>query len=146
MKHKIKKTKIRFGKDANTMLLRKLSVNFLKHGHLTTTKAKAKELKSFLDSLLNKVKEDSEVNKRIVFQVLQNKDTTKNLFTQMSDDAKKIQGSYLSIKPEKIRTSDGAPMVKVQWAHEFFKPVVEEKPKAEKKAAKPKAEKKEKSS
>lgn len=142
MKHKISKTKIRFGVDANNMLLRKLSVNFLAHGHITTTKAKAKVLKSYLDHVLNKVKVDSEANRKIVFKTLQSQAKVDQLFNGITEEAKKIEGSFLSIKPVKIRRSDSAPMVKVTWAHTFLKPaeeVIAKPPKAAKKPTTKKA-------
>lgn len=142
MKHKIRKVKIRGGKDANDMLVRKLSVNFLAHGHLTTTKAKAKVLKTFLDRLLNKVKEDTQSNRTMVYAVLQDKAKTNELFANMTDEAKKINGSFLSTKFDRIRTNDGSQMYKVSWAHEFMKPVVKEEP--AKKVKAPKAAKAEK--
>ncbi len=148
MKHKISKVKIRGGKDANDMLMRKLSYNFLKHGHLTTTHAKAKVLKSFLDRVLNKMTVDTQANKSIVFGVIRDEKMYKDLYSRMNEEMKNINGSFLKMEKVKIRTSDSAPMVKVSWAHEFLKPEVKEEPKAKKakaekpaRVAKPKAEK-----
>lgn len=153
MKHQIKKIKFRGGKDANTMLVRKMCSNFISHGTLTTTQAKAKMMKSVLDTLIAKTGERTEGNKNYMLRILADAKLVDRLFTQLGPKTKDIKGGYVTLRRDKIRMNDGSQMVQVTWAHDLgalLKTVEEPKKdtktvKALKPAAKAKPEKKEKS-
>ena len=57
MNKRIKKIKIRKGKDATESVVRKLVVNFITHGKITTTVKRAKIIRSEIDRLVHKAKD-----------------------------------------------------------------------------------------
>ncbi|MCX7996357.1 MAG: bL17 family ribosomal protein [Patescibacteria group bacterium] len=119
MKHQIKKIKFRGGKDANKMLMRKLCVNFLSEGVLTTTEAKAKAVKSVLDKIIARAAKESESSRRFIQQQVGRRKLVDALITKVGPKVKEIQGGYVSLKRAHIRINDGSQMVTVRWAHEI---------------------------
>ncbi|PIV09468.1 hypothetical protein COS31_02165 [Candidatus Roizmanbacteria bacterium CG02_land_8_20_14_3_00_36_15] len=116
MRHRVKKIKFNYGRDANRMLLRKLSVNFLTKGKLTTTKAKIKSLKSFLEIVLNKAKEETEANKNFIWKRIGDKKIIRLLFKEIGPAIKKKTSGYLKLNNLGKRLSDGSEMVKIEWS------------------------------
>jgi len=98
------------------MLLRKLSVNFLTKGKLTTTKAKIKSLKSFLEIVLNKAKEETEANKNFIWKRIGDKKIIRLLFKEIGPAIKKKTSGYLKLNNLGKRLSDGSEMVKIEWS------------------------------
>lgn len=129
MRHRVKKIKFKGGIDAKKMILKKLTINFLTKGKITTTKAKAKALKSFLERVINKVKKETEANKNWLFKKLGNKQFVKILFKQIGPALKEKTSGYLKQISLGQRISDGAEMLKIEWSA----PVVLEKQKNKKK-------------
>lgn len=134
MKHLIKKIKFNDGKDANSMLMKKLCYNFFQSGKLVTTLAKAKAMKSLLDTLVAKTREESESNKRYMQRYVTDVKLRKALFEQVGKKASGIQGGYVRLVRDHIRPNDGAQMTRVEWAHDI---TLELKPKEEVKKAEP---------
>jgi large subunit ribosomal protein L17 len=140
MKHLIKKIKFNDGKDANSMLMKKLCYNFFQSGKLVTTQAKAKAMKSLLDILVAKSTEESESNKRYMQRYITDAKLRKALFEQVGKKAAGIQGGYVRLVREHIRRNDGSQMTRVEWAHDLSLDLkVKEEPKAAKKAPAKKA-------
>lgn len=129
MRHKVKKIKVKFGKDANKMLMRKLLKNFLKEGKIITTNTKAKLLKSFIDRIVFRVREDNEKNRRYIMKHIGNDKKLINfLFKNVGETFKDIIGGYVKVKRLIERSSDGSLMVQVNWS----KPVLLDNDKKEK--------------
>ena len=133
MKHRATKIKFRAGKDANKMLMRKLAVNFLAHGKLTTTEKKAKVLKTHLEKLVEKTKTRTEANKNYLLSNLASPSLVERMFIQVGSAVNGRVGGYVRVEKLHNRLSDGASMAKVTWAM----PVVMEEPKAVKTVEKP---------
>ncbi len=115
MRHQIKKTKFKKGYDAKRMLLRKLSVNFLKRDSLLTTIKKAKILKTHLEKLLSKTKIETEANKNYLLRLLGNQKLVKYLFKNVGPIIRDLTGGYVKIIKENYRDSDGSLMARVEW-------------------------------
>lgn len=144
MKHLIKKIKFNDGKDANSMLMKKLCYNFFQSGKLVTTQAKAKAMKSLLDTLVSKSREESESNKRYLQRYITDAKIRKALFEQVGKKAAGINGGYVRLVRQHERANDGAQMTRVEWAHDLTLELkAKEEPKkaakAEKKVTKPAA-------
>lgn len=129
MKHRVKKIKFKQGKDANKMLLRKLAVNFLTKGKITTTKSKARSLISFLERIITKSKQETEANKNFLFKKFGDRKIVKLLFKEIGLAVKGKSSGYLKQTFLGKRISDGTEMVKIDWTV----PVVLEKKLKEKK-------------
>ncbi len=117
MNHQSHKTRFGNGRDADRMLMRKLCYNFLRSGKLTTTYPKAKALKTHLDKLVSRLSDTTESNKKYVAQRVLDARMQKDLFVQLADHAQKINGGYVSIERGLPRSSDGAVMATLTWAH-----------------------------
>lgn len=125
MYHRVKKIKFRQGKDANKMLVKKLSINFLAKGRITTTLKKVKVLKGIIEKLVEKAKEQSEANKNYLKQYVTDKQTMKFLFETVGPALKKTIGGYVKVVRLGRRDSDGAEVARLEWAY----PIVIETPK-----------------
>lgn len=125
MRHSVKKIKFSQGKGANDMLMKKLAINFLEKGKLTTTKAKAKALISYLEKLLTKTKEESEANKNVLLKRFGNRPIVHRLFKEIGPVLKVKNSGFLKSTNLGQRISDGSEQVKVEWTV----PIVIEKPK-----------------
>ncbi|OGK17175.1 50S ribosomal protein L17 [Candidatus Roizmanbacteria bacterium RIFCSPHIGHO2_01_FULL_39_12c] len=117
MRHKVKKIKFKFGKDANKMLLRKLTRNFVTHGKIRTTLAKAKVLKSAVERLVEKTKVRSEANKNYLLKTLNDNKLVRRMFDQVGGALKDKVGGYVKIVRLGARQSDGAETAAVKWVY-----------------------------
>lgn len=124
MYHRIKKIKFRAGSDANQMLVKKLFLNFLKNGKITTTLKKTKVLKSVIERLVEKAKIQNEANKNYLMHYITDAKMTKFLFETVGPAIKKIAGGYVRIVRLGARESDGTEIARLEWAYPI---VIEEK-------------------
>ncbi len=124
MRHRIKKTKFKWGQDANKMLLRKLLINFFTRGKVETTLPKAKVLKSLIEKMANKAKEKTESNKNYLLKNIGRPEMVRMLFDQVGPVLKEKTGGYVRIIRLGQRISDGAEMARIEWVY----PVVVTKP------------------
>ncbi|MCX7880929.1 MAG: 50S ribosomal protein L17 [Patescibacteria group bacterium] len=98
------------------MLFKKLAFNFLTKGKLTTTLAKAKVLKSYLEKLLEKTKELTGANKNFLLKkIIPKKRLINALFTQVGPAIKEKKGGYLRLIKLGRRMGDGAEMARIEW-------------------------------
>ena len=121
MVHPTKKAKFRLGKDSDSMLLKKLLVNFLKHGSLTTTFKKAKVTKIFVERVVEKAKNKTESNKNYLLKAVGNKETILYLFDEVGPSLKEKKGGYVRLLKLMERQSDGAPQGKLEWVYPIVK-------------------------
>lgn len=128
MRHRVKKIKFRAGKDANKMLLRKLTKNFIAKGKIVTTVKKAKVLKTVLDRLIGKTRVDSKANRRYLLERLGDKVLVSRLFSHVGPSLKNLQSGFVRISRLGIRLTDGSVMAKLEWSIPI---VLEEKTKKE---------------
>lgn len=135
MKHSIKKIKIRGGKDANKMLVRKLAMNFLISSKIVTTEKKARVLKSFMDKIITKAKYRTEANKNVLLQYFPKNNVVEELFTQVSATFADRSGGYVRVIKLNQRANDGAMMTQVEWVEPITFNFVKKVEKATKKSA-----------
>jgi len=77
---------------------------------ISTTLAKAKELRKYVEPLLTKAKTDSTHSRRIVFSYLQNKDSMKALFGDVAAKIANRPGGYTRILKTGTRLGDNSSM------------------------------------
>lgn len=107
--------RFRGGRDANKMLMRKLAVNFFVKGKITTTKAKAKTLKSYLEKIVTKTKKKTQANQRFMYKNFGSHQIVKLLFEKIGPAVKEKTSGYFKISFLGPRLSDGSEMVKLDW-------------------------------
>lgn len=77
---------------------------------ISTTVAKAKELRKYVEPLINKTKADSTHSRRTVFSYLQNKESVKELFDEVANKVATRPGGYTRIIKTGARFGDNAEM------------------------------------
>jgi large subunit ribosomal protein L17 len=122
MYHRVKKIKFKGGYDATRMLIKKISYNFLTKGKIETTLVRAKALKPKIESLVEKMKEENEKNKKFFINYFGKRNLTPLFFKVIGPIFKEVKGGYVRIIKLGKRDSDGADIAKVEWT----KPVVYE--------------------
>lgn len=124
MRHGVSKIKVRAGKDANKMLVRKLTRGFLLAGNLKTTLKKAKMIKSVIDNLVSKTKAETTANRNYIMSKVNDKKLTDRLFSEVGPAVKNVVGGYVKLVRLGVRLSDGSEIAQLKWAY----PVIKEKP------------------
>jgi len=117
--------------DHRAALLSNLASSLIEHKRITTTLAKAKALKKYVEPLITKAKNDTTNSRRVVFRYLQNKEAVKELFGAVITKVGDRPGGYTRIIKLGVRQGDAAPIA-------FIEPVdfdenMAKAPKAEKK-------------
>ena len=124
---------------------RNMVSSLFKYERITTTKAKAKEVRRTAEKMVTRAKEDTVHNRRIIARDIKDKAILAKLFTDISPRFKERNGGYTRILKLGRRNNDAAEMVLlelVERAEEKSKKRAEKK--AEKAAKAEKAEKTEK--
>jgi len=96
-------------------LLANLAVSLIMHKRITTTLAKAKELRKYLEPLVTKSKTDSTHSRRTVFSYLRNKEAVTELFREISGKIADRPGGYLRIIKLGNRQGDNAEMAMIEF-------------------------------
>jgi large subunit ribosomal protein L17 len=91
-------------------LLSNMATSLIMHKRITTTLAKAKELRKFIEPLITKSKDDSTNSRRVVFSYLQSKDAVKELFGPVAEKVATRPGGYTRILKLMNRKGDNAEM------------------------------------
>ena len=91
-------------------MLSNMAVSLILHKRITTTLAKAKALKKYVEPLVTKCKQDTTNSRRVVFSYLQDKYAVTELFTTVAAKVGDRPGGYTRIIKTGFRASDNAPM------------------------------------
>jgi large subunit ribosomal protein L17 len=91
-------------------MLSNMAVSLIQHKKITTTLAKAKELRKFIEPLITKAKDDTTNSRRIVFSQLQNKEAVSLLFGEIAQRIGDRPGGYTRILKTGFRLGDAAQM------------------------------------
>lgn len=89
-------------------MLSNMASSLILHKRIETTVAKAKELRKFVEPILTRSKEDTDLNRRITFRDLQDKETMKELFGTVADKIANRPGGYTRIIKLGNRLGDNA--------------------------------------
>ncbi len=89
-------------------LLANMTISLIMHKRIFTTLAKAKALRSYAEPLINRAKNDSMANRRLVFSYLQNKYAVTELFREISQKIADRPGGYTRILKTGNRLGDNA--------------------------------------
>ena len=89
-------------------MLSNMAVSLIMHKRITTTLAKAKALKKYVEPLITKSKDDTTNSRRVVFSYLQDKDAIKELFKEVAEKVANRPGGYTRIIKLGTRKDDGA--------------------------------------
>ena len=91
-------------------MLSNMACSLIKHKRITTTLAKAKALKKYVEPLVTKSKNDTTNSRRVVFSYLQDKYVVTELFQEVAVKVGDRPGGYTRIIKTGFRASDAAEM------------------------------------
>jgi large subunit ribosomal protein L17 len=114
MRHRKKGKKMGRTAPHRKRTLQALSNALIENKQITTTIAKAKALRPFVEPLITRAKEDTEHNRRQVFRHLQNKEAISELFGEIADEVGDRPGGYTRIIKLGQRSGDGAELALVE--------------------------------
>ena len=96
-------------------LLSNMASSLILNKRITTTVAKAKELRKYVEPLITKAKADTTHSRRTVFSYLQNKESVKELFSTVASKTAERAGGYTRIiKMGDVRLGDNAEMCLIE--------------------------------
>ncbi len=95
-------------------MLSNMASSLILHKRLSTTVAKAKALRKYVEPLLTKSKNDTTHSRRTCFAYLQNKESVKELFDEVSTKVANRPGGYTRILKTGYRLGDNAEMCVIE--------------------------------
>ena len=112
-------------------MLSNMASSLILHKRITTTLAKDKALKKFVEPLITRSKVGDTNNRRVVFRYLQNKEAVKELFNVVAEKVGDRPGGYTRVIKLGTRQGDAAPIAFIELVD--FDENMAKAPKAEKK-------------
>lgn len=91
-------------------MLSNMACSLIMHKRISTTLAKAKALRIFVEPLLTRAKEDNMANRRFVFAELKQKEVVTELFNNVAEKIANRPGGYTRILRTGFRLGDAAEM------------------------------------
>ena len=100
--------------DHRRAMLANMAISLIMHKRITTTLAKAKALKKYVEPLITRAKDDSTNSRRVVFRYLQNKEALKELYGVVAEKIADRPGGYTRVIKLGSRLGDGADMAFIE--------------------------------
>lgn len=110
MRHNKKFNHLGRKKAHRDALLANMTISLIMRKRIFTTLAKAKALRMYAEPLINRAKDDSMSNRRLVFSYLQNKEAVTELFREVAQKIAERNGGYTRILKTGNRLGDNAKM------------------------------------
>lgn len=110
MRHNKKFNHLGRKKAHRDALLANMTISLILHKRIFTTLAKAKALRMYAEPLINRAKDDTMINRRLVFSYLQNKEAVNELFREVAQKIAERNGGYTRILKTSYRLGDNAQM------------------------------------
>ena len=114
-------------------MLANMASSLILHKRINTTVAKAKALRSYVEPLITKSKEDTTHSRRVVFSYLKDKAAVSELFRTIAPKVAERPGGYTRVLHTGFRQGDAAEMALIELV-DFNEAALATAPKAEKKA------------
>lgn len=114
MRHGVKKPKLQRTASHRKALLANQACSLISHGRITTTLAKAKALRPYVEKLITLAKNGSLHARRQVLGTLPQPKVVAKLFSEVAEATKSRQGGYCRIVKLGQRKTDSAPMALIE--------------------------------
>ncbi|ROT05470.1 50S ribosomal protein L17 [Muribaculaceae bacterium Isolate-104 (HZI)] len=108
MRHNKKFNHLGRKKAHRDALLANMTIALIMRKRIFTTLAKAKALRMYAEPLINRAKDDTMSNRRLVFSYLQNKEAVTELFREVAQKIAERNGGYTRILKTGNRLGDNA--------------------------------------
>ena len=91
-----------------------MMTSFFEHERITTTLAKAKELRRLSEKAITRAKVNTLHNKRMIMRRIHDRDIIAKLFDEISPKFKEVNGGYTRILKLGNRAGDGADLARIE--------------------------------
>ena len=115
MRHKSGGRKLQRTGAHRIAMFRNMSASLIKHEQITTTVAKAKELRPYVEKLITLAKRGGLANRRLAMSRLMDEAQLHKLFDVLAERYKDRNGGYTRIIKAGIRASDAAPIAIIEF-------------------------------
>ena len=115
MKHNIKNKKLNKTSSHRKAMFMNMSNALIKHEQITTTLAKAKELRRFIEKIVTLGKKGDLTSRRKSISILQDKNMSKKVFEVLADRYQNRNGGYTRIIKLGNRFGDNAPTAIIEF-------------------------------
>jgi large subunit ribosomal protein L17 len=115
MRHRVGGRKLQRTASHRTALFRNQSAALIKHEQITTTLAKAKELRPYVEKLITLAKKGGLANRRLAHARLQDDAQLVKLFDVLAERYASRNGGYTRVIKAGIRASDAAAMAVIEF-------------------------------
>jgi len=115
MRHKSGGRKLQRTGAHRIAMFRNMSASLIKHEQITTTVAKAKELRPYIEKLITLAKRGGLANRRLAMSRLMDDAQLVKLFDVLAERYKDRNGGYTRIIKAGIRASDAAPIAIIEF-------------------------------
>jgi large subunit ribosomal protein L17 len=115
MRHRVGHRKLQRTSSHRTALLRNMAAALIKHEQITTTTAKAKELRPYVEKLVTLAKRGGLSNRRLAQSRLMDDAQLTKLFDVLADRYAEREGGYIRIIKAGIRKNDAAPISIIEF-------------------------------
>ena len=114
MRHNKKFNHLSRTADHRKAMLANMAISLIMHKRITTTLAKAKALKKYVEPIITRCKDDSTHSRRMVFRHLQNKEALKELYGVVAPKVGDRPGGYTRVIKLGFREGDAAPIAFIE--------------------------------
>jgi large subunit ribosomal protein L17 len=114
MRHRCKVPQLGLPADQRRALLRSLATEIIRNGQITTTKARAKAVRSEVEKMITLAKNGSLAARRQALAYLYDQDLVSELFKEVNNRYRDRQGGYTRIVRTKRRRGDNAEMAIIE--------------------------------
>lgn len=115
MRHRVGGRKLQRTSAHRTALFRNMSAALIKHEQITTTVAKAKELRPYIEKLVTLAKKGGLSNRRLAHSRLLDDAQLVKLFDVLAERYASRNGGYTRVIKAGIRMSDASPMAIIEF-------------------------------
>ena len=115
MRHNIKNKKLNKTSSHRKAMFMNMSNALIKHEQITTTLAKAKELRRFVEKIVTLGKKGDLLSRRKAISILQDQKMSKKVFDVLADRYKSRSGGYTRIIKLGNRFGDNAPTAVIEF-------------------------------
>jgi large subunit ribosomal protein L17 len=115
MRHRVGGRKLQRTSSHRAALLRNMAAALIKHEQITTTTAKAKELRPYVEKLVTLAKKGGLSNRRIAHSRIMDEAQERKLFEVLGPRYADRNGGYTRIIKAGIRASDAASIAVIEF-------------------------------
>jgi len=129
MRHKRVGRKLGVVSKHRRAMFRNMATDLFRHESITTTDARAKEIRRVAEKIITLAKKGTLQSRRQAAAFIKDKDVLKKLFSEIADKYKDRPGGYTRIIKMGYRKGDNAPLSLIEIVQEDFKPKKKKKKK-----------------